>query len=51
MKKEKTSLKGKLLLDRQTIRHLKQILSKEDLRHVAGGVITSLVDPTCTDPH
>jgi hypothetical protein len=52
MKKEKTPIKGKLLLDRQTIRHLKRILSKEDLMHVAGGgEITSIVDTNCTEPH
>ena len=54
MKKEKAPLKGKLLLDRQTIRHLKRILSREDVMQVAGGnvtSVTSLVDTNCTEPH
>lgn len=51
MKNEKPPIKGKLSLDRQTIRHLKRILSKEDLMHVAGGGGTSFVDEGCTEPH
>jgi hypothetical protein len=51
MKKVKAALKPKLLLDRETIRHLKRILSTPDLGHVAGASATSFVDASCTEPH
>jgi hypothetical protein len=51
MKKEKAAIKPKLLLDRETVRHLKRVLSTQDLVHVAGASATSFVDPNCTEPH
>lgn len=52
MKKDKKALKPKLLLDRETLRHMRQILSARDLEQVAGASATSETDPSvCPFPH
>src|SRR5690348_2050049 len=51
MKKEKAPIKGKLLLDRGAIPHLRGMLSSADLIHVAGGGPTSTVAAICTERH